>query len=222
MRTESALAERAPEIRDVGHSRVEEVHALLRRTMGAGGVEDVESFRKAVSPAADPLVVPAMVCGLVDGAVVGAAVGAYLVEPGLGFVSYGSVDEAWRRRGVYTALRGRLIERLRGHGTGRGRGDPAYVVSEMERGSFLFRRHVERGGAYAAPGLYEQPAGHGLGNRRMELVAQPIGAAGPPGREETLGIVRHVYRRIYRIGDVESHAVFIRVARSLAVGEAGR
>ena len=221
MHTEVALPAAALEVREDDLTLVEESHALLQRNMGASGVEDLGSYRKALSTATDPLVVPVLVCGLVKGRVVAAAVGAYLVEPNLGFVSYGAVEEAWRRRGVYTLLRERLVERVRYLSIEHGRSGPSYVVSEMEPASFLLRRYVDRG-AQVADGAYEQPAEQGLLNRPMKLVLQPVEAAGLPGPDETLEIVRQVYERVYRIRDVEANPVFVRVARSIQSPEGAR
>ena len=214
MRTETVSPAAAFQVREDDLSFVEETHALLRRNMGASGVEDIPSFRKSLSPVTDPLAVPVMVCGLVEGRVIGASVGAYLVEPDIGFVAYGAVEEAWRRRGVYTFLRQRLVESIRWRSVEHARSGPSYIVSEMDPDSFLFRRYVE-GGAYAADCAYEQPAGQGLPNRRMKLVLQPVKASSPPGPDETLHIVRQVYSRVYRILDVDTHPAFIRVARSI-------
>ena len=221
MRTEVASPPISFEVREGDLSLLEESHALLQRNMGAAGVEDIDSYRKSLSAEADPLVVPAMICGLVKGRVIGTAVGAYLVEPNLGFVAYGAVEEAWRGRGVYTVLRERLVEGIRRCSVEHGRSGPSYVVSEMDADSFLLRRYVERG-AYVAEGGYEQPAEQGLPNRPMKLVLQPVEAVGPPGPDEARDIVRQVYARLYRIRDVESHPVFIRVAQSIRRREDGR
>ena len=214
MRTETASPPAAFEVREDDLSLVDETHTFLRRNMGAFGVEDMESFRSSLSPAADSLVVPVTVCGLVEGRVIGTSIGAYLVEPNLGFVAYGAVEEAWRRRGVYTVLRERLIESIRWRSVEHASSGPSYIVSEMDPDSFLFRRYVE-GGAYAAGCAYEQPAGQGLPNLQMKLVLQPAATPRPPGPEETLHIVRQVYSRVYRIRDVDTHPAFIRVARSI-------
>ena len=221
MRAAVASPVAALEVREDDPTLVEESHAFLKRNMGASGVEDMGSYRKTLSRTTDPLVVPVMVCGLVEGKVIAAAVGAYLVELNLGFVSYGAVEEAWRRRGVYTALRERLVERIRRRSVEHGRPGPSYVVSEMDPGSFLLRRYAERG-AYVKPGAYEQPAEQGLPNRRLKLVLQPVEAAGPPGPDETLDIVRQVYARVYRIRDVDAHPVFVRAARSIRRSEGAR
>ena len=221
MQTEFASPAAALEVREGDLSLVEESHGFLQRNMGAAGVEDIDSYRNTLCEVSDPGVVPVMICGLVKGRVIAAAVGAYLVEPNLGFVAYGAVEDAWRRRGVYTVLRERLVERFRRRSVEHGRSGPSYVVSEMGPGSFLLRRYVERG-AYVAHGAYEQPAGQGLPNRPMKLVLQPVEAVGPPGPDEALDIVGEVYARVYGIRDVEAHPVFIRVARSIQCREDGR
>ena len=222
MQTKAAPQRSTFEVSEDDLSIAPESHALLCRAMGAANVEDMESFRETLSPATDPLVVPTMVCGLVEETVVGVAVGAYLVEPNFGFVAYAAVAEGWRRMGVYTTLRAKLIDRLRLHGAERGRSELAYVVSEMESGYFLIRRLVGEDGAYTAPVAYEQPAAQGLVTRPLELVVRPMGVSTPPDRDQTLEIVRHIYRRIYRIRDVESDPTFIRIAESLGRSKADR
>ena len=221
MHTEVAPPTAVVEVREDDLTLVEESHALLQRNMGVSGVEDLDSYRNALSAETDPLVVPVMVCGLVRGRLVAAAVGAYLVEPNLGFVAYGAVEGAWRRRGVYTLLREKLVERLLQRSIEHGRSGPSYVVSEMEPGSFLLRRYLQRG-AYAAHGSYEQPAEQGLPNRPMKLVLQPVEAVDRPSPDETLEIVRQMYERVYRIRDVEAHPVFVRVAQSIRRPEDAR
>ena len=221
MHTEVAPPTAVVEVREDDLTLVEESHALLQRNMGVSGVEDLDSYRNALSAESDPLVVPVMVCGLVRGRLVAAAVGAYLVESNLGFVAYGAVEEAWRRRGVYTVLRERLVERMRRHSIEHGCSGLLHVVSEMEPGSFLLQRHVDRG-AHVADSVYEQPAEQGLPNRPMKLVLQPVEAVDRLSPDETLEIVRQVYERVYRIRDVEAHPVFVRVAQSIRRPEGER
>ena len=211
MQTKAAPQRSTFEVREDDLSIASESHALLCRAMGAANVEDTESFRETLSPATDPLVVPAMVCGLVEETVVGVAVGAYLVEPNFGFVAYASVDEGWRRMGVYTTLRAKLIDRLRLHGAERGQSDLAYVVSEMESGYFLIRRFVGEDGAYIAPVAYEQPAVQGLETRRLELVVRLMGVSTPTGPRPDAGnspahLPAHLPNKGRRVGpDVHPH-----------------
>ena len=188
-----------------------ESHGLLRRAMGAGRVEDFDSFLDTLSPSTDPLIIPHAVCGLREGTVVGVTVGAYMVRPNVGFVAYAAVEEEWRKLGLYTVLRSRLVFCFQVDAVVNREAKPSYVVSEMDRGSFLLRRFVDSGGAFVVPCEYEQPAVQGLGSRAMELVVQPRA----PDRAEAMAMVRELFRGIYRIRDPESDPAFRRIADSL-------
>ena len=202
------------EVREIGvedRDIVLESHALLRRTMGDAKVEDLDSFLDTLSPSTDPLIIPHAVCGLREGTAVGVTVGAYMVRPNVGFVAYAAVDEEWRRRGLYTELRRRMVSMFQTDAVDNRKAEPSYVVSEMDRGSFLLRRFVDSGGAFVVPCEYEQPAVQGLGSCAMELVVQPR----EPDRAEALAIVREIFRGIYRIRHPESDPAFRRITDSL-------
>lgn len=202
------------EVRDIGledRDLVLESHTLLRRIMGDAKVEDLDSFLDTISPSTDPSIIPHAVCLLREGTVVGVTVGAYMVRPNVGFVAYAAVDEEWRRRGLYTELRSRMVSLFQTDAVDNRKAETPFVVSEMDKGSFLLRRFVDRGGAFVMPCEYEQPAVQGLGSRALELVVQPR----KPNQAEALSIVRELFRGIYRIRDPEADQAFRRVADSL-------
>ena len=209
---------------EVGHAdrpRVLEAHRLLRDVRGAGAVEDIGFFLETVSPETDRHVVPKLVCAVSRDRTIGVTVGAYLPELNIGFIAYSAVDPTWRRRGVYTAIRGRLValfnleaaERISRDSENGGR--VSYVVSELDESSAIFRRYLTKWGAFVSPCAYEQPQAQGLRARRLKLVLQPVARQLPPDGEETVAIVREVYRRIYRISDVDANPSFRRVVASL-------
>ena len=202
------------EVREIGlgdRDLVLESHGLLRRSIGSGRVEDFDSFLDTLSPLTDPLIIPHVVAGLREGTVVGVAVGSYMVRSNVGFVAYAAVAEEWRRRGLYTELRNSLVSLLQTDAVDNRKAETSYVVSEMDRESFLLRRFVDSGGAFAVPCEYEQPAVQGLGSRALELVVQPR----EPDRAEALTIVREIFRGIYRIRHPESDPAFRRITDAL-------
>ena len=61
---------------DADGERVSEGYALLREAMGAGRIEDIESFRGTVSPATDAAVSPKLVRATFQSDMVGVTIGA--------------------------------------------------------------------------------------------------------------------------------------------------
>jgi hypothetical protein len=202
--------------------RILQAYALLCDVMGPGNVEDIDSFVRTVSAYTDDAVFPRLVCAAFDGRIQGVVLGAYLSNLGIGMILYSAVRAPFRRRGVYSLLRSRLIALLKSTAT---RGKVAeseergirmqYLISELEPDSELSRTYAGRWGAYVAPCDYEQPAVQGLRARKMDLVFQPIVAHSPPTRDQIALAVREIYQRVYRIGDVERNVQFRRVVESL-------
>ena len=197
--------------------RLLEVHSLLLSTFPPGRVEDRSSFLRSVSRTANPGAVPAVVGAFDGGAVVGAVVGAYLPRANAGMVLYSAVERRARNRGLYDAMRARLLEALAAEARCAGEPGVAYIVSEVEEGSPLHRRYVSRWRAYTALCDYWQPETQGLLARPLKLVLQPILAAGPPTARETAVLVREIYRSVYRLQDPEEDLSYRRVILSLAV-----
>jgi len=197
---------------DVTH--VLEAHAVLRDAMGPERVEDVDSFRATVSPATDNALAPVLVCATRPGGrIVGAVMGGYLVNLNMGMVFYAGVRPESRRLGIYSAMRARLIALLDSKTARHGQMD--YLVSEQEDGSPLFVKYTEQWGAFVAPIDYEQPATQGLSATKLKLVLQPMARRTPPSSDETLAIVREIYRRIYRLPDATINAQLRHVVESL-------
>ena len=207
--------------------RVLEAYALLHDVLGAGAVEDKDSFLRSVSPETDAAVVPRLVCAIQGSQVLGVALGAYLRNLNMGMILYGAVAAGVRRRGTYTKLRSRLVSAFnRDARAGRPNGpesettdsEVVYVISEVDQDSQLFRQYVVERGAFVAPCDYEQPATQGLLPRRLKLVLQPIARRVPPSRDELESIVREIYERIYRLPDVGRDTQFRRIVESIRPG----
>ncbi|MCH7786671.1 MAG: hypothetical protein IIC22_04080, partial [Chloroflexi bacterium] len=156
---------------DADGERVSEGYALLREAMGAGRVEDIESFRGTVSPATDDAVCPKLVCATFQGDMVGVTIGAYLSNLNMGYIAYSAVRSMFRRRGIYAEMRARLIDLFNG---------ADFVISELEEGSRLFNRYLAEWNAIALPCDYEQPEAQGLISLRFKLVLQPLARTVPP------------------------------------------
>ena len=160
--------------------RVLEVHSLLASEFPPGMVEDRESFLRTVSRTADPGAVPAVVGSLHCGAVVGAVVGAYLPRVNVGMVLYSAVEKRARDRGLYGAMRARIVEALATEAQDAGKPGVDYIVSEVERDSLLHRLYVSEWRAYTAPCDYWQPETQGLSARPLNLVLQTDASWRPP------------------------------------------
>ena len=197
--------------------RVLEGYRLLQEAMGVDAVEDIGSFRRTVSTATDTAVVPKLVGATRRSEMVGFSVGTYLRNLNMGFILYSAVRKEWRRRGIYTAMRDKLVSELDDEaGARRSQAHRvSYVVSEQVENSRLHRRYVREWGAFVLPLAYEQPAVQGLRARELKLVVQPLGRQTPPDGDEIVAIVREVYERIYRIHDAANHPTFRRVVASL-------
>ena len=191
---------------DADGERVSEGYALLREAMGAGRVEDIESFRGTVSSATDDAVWPKLVCAIFEGDMVGVTIGAYLSNLNMGYIAYSAVRSMFRRHGIYAEMRARLVDLFSG---------ADFVISELEEGSRLFNRYRDKWNAIVLPCDYEQPKAQGLISRPLKLVLQPIARTRPPDESESLAIVRELYERVYRIDDVIQNESFRRIAESL-------
>jgi hypothetical protein len=199
--------------------RVLEVHSLLLSSFPTGQVEDRSSFLRSVSRTADPGAVPTVVAAFDGGAVDGAVVGAYLPRVNAGMVLYSAVERRARNRGLYGAMRARLVEAIAADARDAGKPGVDYIVSEVEEDSPLHRQYVSEWRAYTAPCDYWQPETQGLSARPLKLVLQPILADGPPTARETAVLVREIYRSVYRLEDPEEEPSYRRVILSLEAGE---
>ena len=195
--------------------RVLEVHALLVSSFPPGMVEDRASFLRSVSRTAEPGAIPTVVTASNRGAVVGAVVGAYMPRVGSAMVFYAAVAGWARGRGIYGAMRARLVEALSADARRAGAPGVDYVVSEVEPDGPLHRRYVSEWRAYTAPCDYWQPEAQGLAARPMSLVLQPMLAGGPPTEREIAALVGEIYRVVYRMPDPGEDPGYRRVILSL-------
>ena len=192
--------------------RILEGYTLLRDAMVEHLVEDVESFRGTVSTATDSAVVPKIVCALYRDEMIGIAIGSYLRTLRVGFMCYGAVAAEWRRRGIYSAVRGRLIDLLSQETNGDGL---QFVISELAEDSRLFQQYVIAWNAFVLPCDYEQPGVQGLQITPLKLVAQPVDRRTSPDEEEVITIVNEIYSRIYRISNVAENDSYRRIVASM-------
>ena len=198
-------------------NRVTEAHDLLREALG--DVEDLDSFRRTVSPDTDAGVTPKLLCALLEGRVVGSVVAVYLRNLNAGMILYAAVAEPFRRRGIYTRLRKRAIRLLDEEASRRAkdaRGSIDYLLSEQVVCSTLYQHYLWAWDAYVAPCRWEQPGVQGLAPRRLALLVQPVAKKRRPTANETAMIVREVYEKIYRLPEPERSPEFRRIMRSLA------
>ncbi len=195
-------------------ARVQECHALLAGTMGAGNVEDVNSFAHSLSHTTRTGVFPEMIAASHNGRIEGAVVGAYIRELKAGMVMYAGVRSELRGRGIYTTLRSRLVDTLADAARESGAEGLRYIVSEVEEGTLVHRKYVEDLGAYVAPFRYEQPETQGLQTRSLKLVVLPVVDTRHPTVAEALDIVGVLYENIYRLDEPRDNVYFRRVVES--------
>ena len=202
--TETRIAEATSE-------SVHRIHTLFAETLGNDSVEDLESFRQTVSPHTDPHVAPKLVTTHECGHHVGAILGVYLRRVNGGMVLYAGVKEPFRRQGLYTEMRTRLLAKLAAESpTGLG-----FVLSEVQDGAWLHRKYLDEWGAFIAPLDYVQPAVQGLSRRRLDLVVVPQAACKAEIIEALPAIVREVFTSVYRISEPEDDPDFRHVVDSI-------
>ena len=196
---------------DGASESVRRAYELFVETIGPDGVEDLDSFRLTVSPFSGPAFVPKLVEAYEGERLVGAMLGGYLRRVNGGMILYAGVREAYRRQGLYTEMRDSLLSEIAAESpTGLG-----FVLSEVENGSWLYRKYLGEWGAFVAPLSYVQPAVQGLSRRKLDLMVVPQAA----GRAEiTLSlpaIVREVFTGVYRISEPEDDPEFRHVIDSI-------
>ena len=196
----------------VGESLLK-VHELFVETIGPDGVEDLDSFRRTVSPLTSLPLVPKIVEAYDGSQLIGAMLGVYLRRVNGGMVLYAGVREAYRRRGLYTEMRSALLGGLDEQSpTGLG-----FVLSEVEGGSWLHRKYLDDWGGFDAPLDYVQPAAQGLSRRPLSLVAVPQAANRAEIVECLSTILREVFTSVYRISEPEGDPDFLRIMDSIRV-----
>ena len=183
---------------------VHQAHELFVETIGPDEVEDLDSFRRTVSPDTKAALVPKLIGSYDSRRLVGAMLGVYIRRVNGGMVLYAGVKEPYRRQGLYAEMRTSLLAELAAESpTSLG-----FVLSEVEDGSWLHRKYLSEWGAFVAPLDYFQPAVQGLSRRRLDLLVVPLAA----DREEIIdalpAIVREVFTGVYRISEPEDNPDF--------------
>ena len=183
---------------------VHQAHELFVETIGPDEVEDLDSFRRTVSPDTKAALVPKLIGSYDSRRLVGAMLGVYIRRVNGGMVLYAGVKEPYRRQGLYAEMRTSLLAELAaGSPTGLG-----FVLSEVEDGSWLHRRYLSKGGAFVAPLDYVQPAVQGLTRRRLDLLVVPLAADRKEIIDALPAIVREVFTGVYRISEPEDNPDF--------------
>lgn len=209
------------EPRYVDAETVRQTYALLQETLGVDAVEDFESFQGTISPETDSCVVPRLVWAHKDQGMIGCMVGAYLRNLNAGFIAYAGVKPRWRRQGIYTGMRKRLLALLDSEAakTRPPESTEAFgvdcVISEQDGDGILLERYLNHWNARVVPCAYEQPEEQGLRPKPMYLLVQPVRSEWTLDRRCIINIVTEIYRGIYRIRDVEKGAAFRRIVASI-------
>ncbi len=207
----TVAAAREFRVTDGAPAAVSTVHDLFVETLGEDAVEDIDSFRRTVSPDADARVTPRMVATYEYGELAGAMLGVYLRKVNGSMILYAGVREPFRRRGLYWEMRTALLSELSMESaTG-----PEFLLSEQEEGSWLIAKYLDEWGGFVAPLDYVQPAVQGLARRRLDLVVVPQAASREKIVEALPTIVREVYTSVYRIAEPEDNGDFRRVMGSI-------
>ena len=196
---------------DGGSESVRRIHALFQETLGTDTVEDLVSFRLTVSPSTNPALAPKLVEAYEGNRLIGAVLGVYLRRVNGGMVLYAGVREPFRRQGLYTEMRRALLSELAAESpTGL-----AFVLSEVDDGSWLLRKYLDEWGAFIAPLDYVQPDVQGLSRRRLHLVVVPQVASKAEIIEILPIIVREVFTSVYRIAAPEDDPDFRHIVDSI-------
>ena len=186
-----------------------EAHALLRKTLGAANVEDLDSFTDTVAPSDDDRVTTRMLCASDGKGMLAVVAGARLGRLNAAMLLYSAVRKNSRRKGIYTALRSSVLDGLRGDG-----GRPLdYVISELEPTGVLWRYYRRKWSAWVVPCDYRVPNTQGLTPRHLDLVIVPV--AKRPELGEVAGIVREIYEGVYRLVPADASVEYRSVVQSI-------
>jgi hypothetical protein len=192
-----------------GGDAAAEAHALLQESLGAANVEDLDSFMETVGPAHKDRVRTRMLCASDDGGMMAVVAGARLVRLNAAMLLYSAVRKDARRKGVYSALRSRVLDGLKGDEE-----RPLdYIVSELETGGVLWRYYGEKWDSWIAPCDYRVPDTQGLVPRDLDLVIAPV--TRKPDLGEVAGIVREIYEGVYRLVPADASVEYRSVVQSI-------
>ena len=176
-----------------GGEAAAQAHTLLQETLGPTNVENLQSFMETLASSELGHIRTRMLCASDNRGILGLVVGARLNRLNAAMLLYSAVRKDARHRGLYTALRAKVLYGLK-HEDGR---PLDFIVSELERGGVLWHYYRRKWDAWVLPYDYNVPCTQGLTSRPLDLVVVPI--AKRPGVEIIEEIVREIYEVVYRI-----------------------
>lgn len=184
------------------------VHDFLVTELGINKVESFNDFKLTTSKKTDDLIVPHVSVSISSNKLTGVVIGAYIKTTNIGILLYSAVHNSVRGRGVYSNLKSYMLEQLNSDSRENeydkgGYKLIDYLVSEVEHDSWLFKKYTDDWGSFVADFEYLQPAVQGLGARPLKLVLQPINKFVPPSKLTLKTIVIEIYRRVYRLTNLE-------------------
>ena len=186
-----------------------EAHSLLQENLGPANVEDLATFIETIDPSRNNRAMTRMLCAFGDSGVLAVVAGARLGRLNAAMLLYSAVRKDMRRRGVYSALRSKVLDALRGED-----GRPLdYIVSELEPEGILWHYYRQHCDAWIVPCEYRVPDTQGLTPRSLDLVIVPVTKR--PGPEEIVEIVREVYEGVYRLVPADSSDEDLSVVQSI-------
>ncbi len=186
-----------------------EAHSLLQENLGPANVEDLATFIKTIGPSRDDRAMTRMLCAFDDSGVLAVVAGARLGRLNAAMLLYSAVRNDMRRKGVYSALRSKVLDALRDEDA-----RPLdYVVSELEPEGILWRYYRKHWNAWIVPCDYRVPDTQGLTPRLLDLVIVP--GERRPGLDEIAEIVREVYEGVYRLVPADSSDEYLSVIQSI-------
>ena len=208
------------EVAETDIARILEGYALLQQALGCDAVEDLDSFLGTVSSSTDAAVAPKIVRATRDDEIVGVIIGQYLRNLNMGFIAYSGVRVAWRRRGIYAAMRREIIDLFNWEAarevSQKHSRSVDYVLSELDEDGWLYQTYLDVWNGIALTCDYEQPGAQGLQAKPLRLMLQPVGQQKPPTHSQIAAIVRELYERVYRIEDVDTNPAYRRIITSLS------
>jgi hypothetical protein len=189
-----------------------EAHSLLQEYLDPANVEDLATFIETIGPSRDDGAMTRMLCAFDNSGVQAVVVGARLERLNAAMLLYSAVRKDIRRKGVYSALRSKVLDALRAED-----GRPLdYIVSELEPEGILWRYYRDHWDAWIVPCDYRVPDTQGLTPKPLDLVVVPVERR--PESNEIAEIVREVYEAVYRLVPADSSDEYLSVVQSIRSG----
>jgi hypothetical protein len=186
-----------------------EAHRLLQENLGPDNVEDLATFIETIGSSRDDRAMTRMLCAFDDIGVLAVVAGARLGRLNAAMLLYSAVRKDMRRRGVYSALRSKVLDALRSED----RRPLDYIVSELEPEGILWRYYRQHWDAWIVPCEYRVPDTQGLTPKSLDLVIVPVERR--PGLDEIAEIVCEVYEDVYRLLPADSSDEYLSVVQSI-------